>query len=59
MKYVPPYVLDKIERQRRRDEECFRQRLPLPQRLPFPIQKEPETKEEKEDCIIIDMGGRK
>jgi hypothetical protein len=57
MKYIPPYILDKIERRQRRDREQLRQRLPLPQSLPFPLQNKPKIKEEKEDVIIIDMGG--
>ena len=60
MKYIPAYILEKIERREIRKREELRQRLPLPRPLPLPLQKEPETEEEKkEDCIIIDMGARK
>jgi hypothetical protein len=57
MKYIPPHVLDKIERRQRRAQDRLQQRLPLPRQLPFPLQNEPEIKEKKEDVIIIDMGG--
>jgi hypothetical protein len=56
MKYIPPYILDKIERREKKKREELQKRLRLP--LPLPLQPEiNEEKKEKEDYIIIDMGG--
>ena len=57
MKHVPPYIVERIMRREERRKESLRprQQLPIP-----PTQPEiNEKKEEKEDCIIIDMGGQK
>jgi|TARA_Y100000034_G_scaffold124602_1_gene172999 hypothetical protein len=57
MKYIPPYVLDRLARREKHNREELRKQLPLPQPWPIPLQKNPETKEEKEKIIIIDMRG--
>jgi hypothetical protein len=55
MKYIPPHVLDKIERREKKKKEELQKRLHLP--LPLGSRPEINEKKEKEDCIIIDMGG--
>ena len=55
MKYIPPYILDKIERREKKKREELQKRLHLP--LPLGPPPEINEKKEKEDYIIIDMGG--
>jgi len=57
MKYIPPYILEKIRQREERKREELYQRPQLP--VPLPPMPEIEEKKEKEDCIIIDMGGEK
>jgi|2_EtaG_2_1085320.scaffolds.fasta_scaffold128917_1 hypothetical protein len=59
MQYIPPAILDRILRRERRKQEELQERMRLPLPLPIPLYREPgvDKKEEKDDFIIIDMGG--
>ena len=60
MKYVPPYILERIARQEeRRRREIFERLSQLPLPMPLPPRQSEEIEDDPEDpgYIIFDMGG--